>query len=267
LENTDIHNWEKSGSVRVPSDSPPLILTSHMAITDLLEHYDLVHPTKIDSIHHCVKHGLLQLNLLHSPSRLGVYVTETALNECQPQFPLAHRSDQKSTSFSHDHQLQSAFASFFPTTCKHHEKTVITDLEVYKLTDNQQLERQLAQNEPAPSSYRGMRTPLLPYQAHAVQWMLDREQQPRVDTEWTLFWVVLNNGACGSASSLSSAGLYYCPFWGWLARTRDLAKVMILGKDPTVAMGGTRKKSRGTGLHHGASQIVACTRLQQRQQR
>jgi SNF2-related domain len=180
---------------------------------------------------------------------------------------------------------------------------------VYELVDNRQLECFIGNDEENDHNHHrppggrrqfpilniaGLVPKLRPYQAAAVQWMLQRERSSEHGDEWKIAWLVLHFPSPADATTTTTRGqavpliewerrrlrtdkpsasgavagatttqccsaavcCLYCPFNGWVADTVERAKEMTLeGVAPLPTKGGILAESMGLGK---TVEMLAC---------
>jgi len=130
--------------------------------------------------------------------------------------------------------------------------------EVYALTDNVQL--LASRNDDTKSlAIPNLKPKLRSYQECAVRWMLKREKEPLVCTEWKLLWFALSSGKViplQAWRSTISPKVLFNPFSGSLATAVDDAKAQTLTASGfTRVRGGILAESMGLGK---TVEVLAC---------
>ena len=134
---------------------------------------------------------------------------------------------------------------------------------IYNLVDNVQFNRvhiETEANHNVICKIDGLRPTLRMYQAHAVQWMLSRENGIDIDDlAWEVCWVAIevSNTSTPILSLTKYRDIYsntglrrailFNPFTGWLCSNIDEAKESTIGSNYPGVKGGILAESMGLG--------------------
>jgi SNF2 family DNA or RNA helicase len=244
-----------------------LVVTA-IAIRDIWKQYDL--PEQIlTSLITCVKAEWIQLVLCTSSSSLNIVLTRRAFEGCRNlPFIQQHRQYKKySVANCLQHIIKNLFdvAKAAPIFSKDKSMNKISAKHVYDLVDNKNIEHyEKDENKKPPIlNIRGLIPSLRPYQAAAVQWMLERERMTNHGEEWKVIWTVLDSTTGGTmpliklkeCESTNIFSLYYCPFNGRVARTIEEARqISLLGHTHPIK-GGILADQMGLGK---TIEVLAC---------
>lgn len=232
-----------------------------------------------------VQAGTLRMQISPKEHVLRVGITCRAVRLCtRDQLPLQARSQRRTKQFHLATDLHRTLAALFPdseiadtilgqprSTTREH----VTAKQVYALTDNVQLKAALDHEPSVQLSIPGLVPTLRPYQAKAVEWMLQREKgDGQNGDEWKLAWFVIAQQdkstdeiyAPPRSTSMikwkdqrTLGGLrntlFFCPFTGWLAESIDQARMMTVGPMEGAIKGGILAESMGLGK---TVEVIAC---------
>ena len=244
-----------------------LVVTA-IAIRDIWKQYALPEQILISLIT-CVKAEWIQLVLCTSSSSLNMVLTRHAFEGCRNlPFIQQHRQYKKySIANCLQHIIKNLFdlANAAPIFSKDKSMDEISAKHVYDLVDNKNIEHYEndENKKPLRLNIRGLIPSLRPYQAAAVQWMLERERTTNHGEEWKVIWTVLDS-ITGRTMPLIKLkenettriySLYYCPFNGRIARTIEEAKqISLLGHTHPIK-GGILADQMGLGK---TIEVLAC---------
>ena len=250
------------------------LVVTGIAIRELWKEYNLSNQFQfLTSLVKCVDEGSIQL-VLNSPNEvdilpsLNIFLTQNAFEKCR-DLPLIqqHRQHKK---FDVANRIQHVIKGLFditkgaPIYSNDKSKDEISARMVYNLVDNKQLERysnNVDEDDDDKSSFpilniKGLLPTLRPYQAAAVEWMIEREHVKNHGEEWKVMWSVLDSTARRitpliqlnvNQNSNENLGPLYCPFNGRIARTVREAKKITLGGNNDPIRGGILAEQMGLG--------------------